>query len=158
MQTNGMLVTQDGYLVIKQWSYILEDILLLVSARDQLGRLLIALFVVISSIYYMRLNKSFHIYDTKFVKVKTVLPSLLFGAAVAIIIWISIFMGTFKYLLGSYDPVRYIAESVLFNGGGGGEVKFIDPISLEVVAEAWYPERASYGRMTMSNLVNSRGS
>lgn len=32
IQTNGMLVTQDGYLVVKQWSTILDDVLFYTSA------------------------------------------------------------------------------------------------------------------------------
>ena len=157
VQTNGMLVTQDGLLVVKQWNYILEDIFFLFYLKDQLARALVALFVIFSTFFYMKFSGSSKIFAYENMKLQNLIPSFLLGFAMAVFFGVLVFMCFFRYLLGSYDPVSYIVDSLVFQGGGGGELKLIDPLSLEVVADAWFPERCSFPRMTMTSVVSPIG-
>ncbi len=36
-------------------------------------------------------------------------------------------------------------------------MKLVDPVTLKVVAEAWFPERSSYPRMSMSRVKGPEG-
>ena len=46
IQTNGMLVTQDGYLVVKEWSTSVDDLLFYVSAQPLLVSNVLSDFVL----------------------------------------------------------------------------------------------------------------
>ena len=55
-----------------------------------------------------------------------------------------------KNILGNFEVIRFwVSNTVHMNGGGTGELKFFDPITLEIVAEAVMPDRCSVARMSM---------
>lgn len=73
----------------------------------------------------------------------------LFGLVVgAVIVFTVIVISMYSVTKLPFDPFRLIYEGSLFStstsiasAAGGGELKFIDPISLQIVAEAVLPER-----------------
>ena len=89
IQTNGMLVTQDGYLVIKQWNYILEDVLFFVYAKGALSKIFIAFIVIFSSVVYYLLNSNKSKKHTS-AYVPNVLIASLIGTDLAIITWVEL--------------------------------------------------------------------
>ena len=87
IQTNGMLVTQDGYLVIKQWNYILEDVLFFVYAKGALSKIFIAFIVIFTSVVYYLLNSNTSKKNNN-TFVPNVLISSLIGTILAIFTWV----------------------------------------------------------------------
>ena len=156
IQTNGMLVTQDGYLVIKQWSLILEDLQFFLSTKPQLMKLIMSLLLVSTTGVLMCRNKSFNPLPKENMFLN-ILVAILFGAILTSMGFMLIVFCTFKFILGSFSPYAFVANSLLSRGGGGGELKIIDPLTLTVVAEAMFPERSSFARMSMSALVTPNG-
>jgi hypothetical protein len=146
VQTNGMLVTQDGYLVIKQWSMVFEDLGLLVVAQPLILKLLLGLMIVAATGFYLR-RKETNTYTGVVVR----------GAVVGGFIFLAIILLFIRTILGNYDPLSFMTSSLVFYGGGGGELKIVDPISLLVVASAVLTERCSYARMAMVALESDDG-
>lgn len=146
VQTNGMLVTQDGYIVVKQWSLIFEDILFFVSAKKDLVKLLVALIVVSSGTIFYR-TSSVDKYT-----LSTLLRVVVGGGFIGAALFISIVMLIYYKILGSFNVWTFLTSNTLFYGGGGGELKIIDPISMEVIAKAQLTERCSFARMAMTSL------
>ena len=159
IQTNGMLVTQDGFIVVKQWDLIFEDILLAIAAKPYVAKIFYALFVVFSSIIFGLQSRSNGKLDEGKQKsfIRLLLLSGLLGSLLAFVGWFVVVVSSFTSIVGSFNPLRYFSSNILFYGAGGGELKIIDPISFEVVADMHFTERCSFARMALVNLTNSEG-
>lgn len=151
VQTNGMLVTTDGYLVTKQWSMNIEDLLYLRAASkpstlNQLLKLVIALSIVLATIDYFR-AKTF----TTGRLVKIIITAALLGLTI-LVVPVSIAL---QKRLGDFRVADYLTNNVLWlNGGGGGEIKIIDPLTFEVIQDFKLAERCSYPRLAMTKVKN----
>lgn len=159
IQTNGMLVTQDGYIVVKQWDLIFEDILLAIAAKPYVAKIFFALFVVFGTISFGLKSRSNGKLDegkqSSFLRI--LVSSALIGAVLGFIGWFAVVVSSFTSIVGSFNPARYFSSNLLFYGAGGGELKIIDPVSFEVVADMHFTERCSFARMALVNLTNSQG-
>jgi hypothetical protein len=62
----------------------------------------------------------------------------------------------FKFLFRwPFNLAIFWTSDIIFkNHGGGGELKLIDPLTLEVRADLWLEERCSYARMALARLDN----
>lgn len=141
VQTNGMLVTQDGLLVVKQWNLIPDDLFLFGFACWYIYRIGMAILVISMTVGYMRNQK-----HGSFV---AVLCGAL-GGLVGFAICLAIITAILTSICGPFEVIRFwTSNTINMNGGGTGEIKFIDPLSLEVVAEAVMPDRCSIARMAM---------
>lgn len=150
VQTNGVIVTSDGLLAIKQWALIPEDMFMYIYVFLRVPILLFFALIIASGVVgVMKLSKRLH------------LPSPLFwgltlGLIVGVFCLLLVFMGLFC-ALGFYpfDPVRFVTTNTWTNSrGGGGELKLVDPLTLDVTAEIFLEERCSFARMAMSTLPN----
>ena len=151
VQTNGMLVTSDGYIVVKQWSMILEDAIYLKAILQPLIiKVMIGISVVIYSITWYFVSKGkFSLSNKLFI----VLP---LGGLLSVLAILGYLTFTIISMNGPIDVFEFMTSNLLIrNGGGGGEVKLIDPVSLEVVRELQLAERASYARMAMYTLFDA---
>ena len=144
IQTNGMLVTQDGYLVVKQWSYTLEDVLLFVSAREKLGRLLVAMIVVISTVVYflpsgvVGENKT----GVRSHVVSNLIRSLLIGSIIGCILWVSCILS------GSYQIIAVFLTSyplLIFSTLPGLDLHGLLPLSPRYLRRLRLPRWDSSG-------------
>eukprot|EP01036_Dinobryon_divergens_P028296 gene28296-37227_t len=150
IQTNGMLVTQDGYLLIKQWNLIPDDLSLM--ASNVLFVRLSYLFTILSTVI------SFYILHKRWAWAPSAIAAPLFGYAIGRVVMLAFWMLFFFLVLGSYNPIMYLSSFHSLDPlAGRGEVKFIDPLTLEVVAEVVSAERFSYARMAVVALQNSDG-
>ena len=144
----SMLVTQDGYLVIKQWNLIPDDLALFMSSNNIFRILLVFLTAAGSLTAFFFVSKRFSWAVSAFAA-----PFL--GYIVGQVLFLLICMVVFFLLLGGYDPFTFLSSfHFLDPGAGRGELKIIvnifhsvyffiiyhkllqDPLSLEVVAEA----------------------
>lgn len=147
IQTNGMLVTHDGLIAIKQWPYILEDMSILVFRFPIITYVAVSVLVLLLTFsYWFSSKKEFNF-------------SILRKIVIVILLWIIVLIfvacGIIYKLSGPYDPMKFIFSGwALDNGSGGGELKLIDPISLEIRAEIKLNERCSYARMSMTTFPN----
>lgn len=152
IQTNGMIVTQDGLIVVKQWSTMLDDVLFYSAALLPIIPMIISIFLaslLISSKFFNQLSKS----KTSILLIVKVSFGLLIGSIISLTVIKFMMMSATKQ---SFDMKRFILDSRLFSAdSGGGEIKFIDPLSLSVVAEAVLPERCSIARMSLVAVNNS---
>lgn len=155
VQTNGMLVTSDGMLVLKQWNFNLEDAFYMKAGLSpDSRRLLTAAIVICTSLcvlpgwffYKKRLSIASLI-------VRFTLGLLLGAVLVVVLITVSV-----KQMTGPFNYFDFItSNTILMNGGGGGELKLIDPITFATVAEVKLPERCSYARMSMTPIFSPQG-
>jgi hypothetical protein len=148
VQTNGVIVTSDGLLAIKQWALIPEDMFLYIYTFLSIPVVaFLAALVLLGVVTVYKLTR------------KAGLPSpvffgLTFGVVLGGFFVLCIFMLLF-ILLGfyPYDPIRFLTTNTFKNDrGGGGELKLIDPITLETRAEIFLAERCSFARMALSAL------
>lgn len=144
VQTNGMLVTQDGYLVIKQWSWTSRE-LLFSAAHPDGQKMWFAAVAVSCALVHLLLRPG------------GALQSLLIGAVVGSVLWVAFFTSVPMRQTGAFNPLRFLADGLLSSNGGGGELKIVDPITLQVVASMDLPERCSFARMALSKVTNSDG-
>jgi hypothetical protein len=150
VQTNGMVVSSDGYLVIKQWSFILEDAALYLYAVPALIKAVgVLVLVCIALVLY------FSPVPAKRKTVYTRALGIAAGSGLGIGLAVAMFILLQWKIFGVYDPLQFVGANLWFNNmGGGGELKFVDPLTLEVVADLKLVERASFGRMALSALNN----
>ena len=151
VQTNGMVVSSDGYLVIKQWSFILEDAALYLYAVPAIGKVVAAFMLLVGlTVVYSIPSKSKNVY--------TITTGLIAGSGVALGSAVLLFILVQWKLFGYYDPIPFIGSNLFFdNAGGGGELKLVDPLTLEVVADLALVERCSFGRMSLSTVQTPQG-
>lgn len=148
VQTNGMLVTHDGLIAIKQWPYILEDMALFILRFPVIIRLSLAFLIITFTIAISTIPK-------KKYTAQKVAERLFISILVCISVLLLIACALIYKLSGSYDPIKFIFSGwFLKNGSGGGELKLIDPINLEIRAEIKLHERCSYARMSMTTFPN----
>jgi hypothetical protein len=144
VQTNGMVVSSDGYLVIKQWSFILEDAALYLFVMPAVAGGVVALMLIISLLVVFCIPR-------KQKNVYSITAGLLVGSGAGLGAAVALFILVQWKLFGTYDPVTFVGSNLFFNNaGGGGELKLIDPVSLAVVADLPLVERCSFGRMALS--------
>jgi hypothetical protein len=150
VQTNGMVVSSDGYLVIKQWSFILEDVGLYLYALPVILKLLVACVVGTAVLVVF-------VIPSKSRSPLAVTVGLVVGSAYGLGIFIALFITFIQYNFGTFDSVEFVITNLLEkNAGGGGQLKFVDPISLEVVADLTLVERCSFGRMALAATHNAQ--
>jgi hypothetical protein len=134
-------VTQDGLLVVKQWNLIPDDLFLFGFACWHIYRIGMAILVLGVTIGYMRAQKNGPVFA-----VLNGILGFLGGAVLCLVISTALLTA----ICGPFDPIRFwTSNTINMNGGGTGEIKFIDPLTLEVVAEAVMPDRCSIARMAM---------
>lgn len=143
--TNGMLVTQDGYLVIKQWSFNISDLGMFCIGKQIMFRVLSAVCLVCLTIAYFITRKPYTI--------GKVISKIITALIIAGIVWLSILIMMFMKLMGgSFSVPRFLADGLISRNSGGGELKIVDPITLQVVASSALPERCSFARMALSKV------
>ena len=149
VQTNGGILSSDGYIVVKQWAVNLEDFSTMFgTAVPMLRNLAIAVIVIFTTIAVFLLPRK-----------SSSLPVVLFASLCGALFGILVCTGGLIMLLrrgyGDFDAIKFITTNIPFNNfGGGGELKIIDPISLEIKADLFLNERCSFGRMALSALPN----
>mmetsp|Transcript_3156 Transcript_3156/g.4892 ORF Transcript_3156/g.4892 Transcript_3156/m.4892 type:complete len:550 (-) Transcript_3156:135-1784(-) len=149
VQTNGMLVSSDGLLVIKQWSMNFEDLGQLILIDPDIPKYILGVYVVavtIALISQFRVEISFG----------KMLHRYLIVTFFSMLTFIS-FVYCFIALLsgGIYNPWVFFASNLLYDShGGGGELKLIDPETLQLVAGVHLTERCSFARMALTVLPN----
>lgn len=173
VQTNGLLVSQDGLLVIKQWSWTIEEFLMVSLAEPLIPRAMITIFVitftVICCCLFSPSQRSMHSHTTlgeEITKEKTmrwisylrqVCLSMFFAALISILLVNAfVFAGQVRAVQkpwSTQNPLRYVLDGVLSPNRGGGELKLVDPWTLNVVAEIALPERCSFARMALSPVI-----
>eukprot|EP00981_Chlorochromonas_danica_P006812 scaffold1491_cov167-Ochromonas_danica.AAC.4 len=146
--TNGMLVTQDGLLVIKQWSYTALDLLFATLIRS--GRILLVVMAVAAVLVIYCLS------PTKWIAVRLFCAAT-FAPFLGGIFWISLLMAITYRNMGHFDLLRCLLDGFASPNVGGGELKLVDPLTLTVRAAIDLPERCSYARMALSHVMNSEG-
>lgn len=151
VQTNGMLVTQDGYLVVKQWSFILEDLLLYFYASPAVLKGLVAAAVIIGTSFLV--SKIMRTAWNKLTPRRSSRILITSSVRGVVLTAVGFMLFIMAFVQGSYNPLQFLlSNTLLSNGGGGGELKLLDPITMEVVANAKFPERCSFARMAMITL------
>jgi phosphate/sulfate permease len=147
VQTNGGILTSDGLVAIKQWSIIPEDIGLFAFAIPPLFAFLTAIVILSMYVVFRKLNR----WGTFVQIVGTAVIGPIVGLALVSVIGMMIL----KKMRGDFDPIVFLTTNTIFhNKGGGGELKLIDPITLEVAAELVLEERCSFARMALTTLPN----
>jgi hypothetical protein len=147
--TNGMLVTQDGLLVIKQFSLNIWHIyFMLEGKRDLFNRIYYTLMAVAVLIAFI---------PTKKQTLSRLIASVGRSVVVGHVVFYAFPLLVLYLICGTYNPIRFLADGLLSSNHGGGELKLLHPITLEVVAAAQLPERCSYGRMAMQAVTSPDG-
>lgn len=146
-QTNGMLVSHDGQLVVKQWPLVLRDMDFFFHAKPAM---LYALLAAVTTITVLRMTRTPAKQRTLAGLGLRLVGSLLLGGAVALVILGVVLT---KLANGRIDYVRFFSNNYL--RGEVGELKLVDPLSLQVTAALTLPERCSFARMALT--TSSRG-
>jgi hypothetical protein len=146
-----MLVTSDGYLVIKQWSFLFVDAMSIKVIPNKItGRVFMAaLFtpiVLAITIAFLRHRKS-----SKFSLIVALLINCAIALTISLIVTVTVVTKSFgKRINGPFSTMQFITTNLLKNDAGGrGELKIIDPNTLAIVADYHLPERCSYARMAI---------
>lgn len=150
VQTNGVIVTSDGLLAVKQWALIPEDMFIYIYSFLSPPLVLIFGVVLIFGIYTV------HSLSTKLSLPFPMYFGLTFGLLLGVFFILLVFMFLFRALgFYPYDPIQFLSTNTFRNDrGGGGELKLIDPITLETTAEIFLNERCSFARMALTALPN----
>lgn len=157
VQTNGMTITSDGYIVVKQWNFNLEDALYMKLSTDYLVAKITTAFFVIFSTIVVYLSP-FSRRRVKFSYSGFLLELLLASMLTITVVVFVVANGIRASTGGPFSTWEFITNDIVFrNGGGGGELQVIDPISLQVVSSIQLCERSSYPRMSVAPIVNHKG-
>lgn len=144
-----MVVSSDGYLVIKQWSFILEDAALYLYVMPVVLKVVAAGMLIAALVTVYLIPK-------KIRNPFTITGGLFVGSGVGLAAFVMLFLVVQWKLFGYSDPIKFITTNLFVeNLGGGGQLKFIDPLTLEVVADLSLVERCSFGRMSLSAVDNA---
>lgn len=149
VQTNGMVVSSDGYLVIKQWSFILEDAALYLYVMPSVVYvvLAVALVTALVAVYFI---------PRKLKNPITISIGLVLGSVTGLGALVCVFILIQWKLFGYYDPYTFVTTNLFVkNDGNSGQLKLIDPITLKVVADLSLRERCSFGRSALAGLDNT---
>jgi hypothetical protein len=161
--TNGMLVTSDGLLLVKQWSGQLTDLYFITASKPAMIKIWNALIFVFTAITFftMRRRRAAKLpAGQKLSNVKQIgigFISAFLGYILATVFSIVVIIVLAENYIQYFNPIRFVTDSLFSFNSGGGELKLIDPISLTVVASAQLPERCSFARMALSTVVNPEG-
>jgi hypothetical protein len=141
----GMLVTHDGQLVIKQWPLMVQDLDFFFHAKPALLYFLIAIVTTISALRMTNIPA-----EEKTVRGLTIRHaiSLLYGLVAVLVVMTLVLM---KLANGPFDFVRFFSNNFL--RGEVGELRLVDPDSLQVTAAITLPERCSFARMALTTSV-----
>ncbi len=154
VQTNGMLVTSDGHLVVKQWAFNLEDSLYVAGRKNYIILFVVAIllaFFFLAIYYFMQKKRNETVTKWQLAKVLSLLLVILFPTMLCVLNIIIIR----RIVGGPFSSWKFLTNNLVFaNGGGGSELKLIDPLSLKTVAELKLAERCSYPRLAMSYVKN----
>lgn len=155
VQTNGMLITQDGYIVIKQWALMVDDLLFYSSASPLLAPLFYTIIILSISSVWLYLRRGRNPAGAS----KSLTLSLLFGIPLGLLLSLAAVVSLITYITphnARMKPWPFLRDSAfLGTGSGGGELKFIDPVTFEVIAAAVLPDRCSVARMSMVSVFNA---
>lgn len=144
VQTNGMVVTHDGLLVIKQWPYLIEDMTMVLYRFKIIPKIFMAILaILLFRSAYNSVSKSKPLLRVLLGLIQTVSKFCLALAALAALFIVLITRGV-------YDVRKVFFTHLLYPNIG--ELKLIDPISLEVVAAEQLQERCSFARMALSTV------
>jgi hypothetical protein len=70
-------------------------------------------------------------------------------------IWLLVIVGSMMKQIGYFAIWRFILEGLMSPHFGGGEIKIIDPITLQVIASGTLPERVSWSRVGVIAVSNN---
>eukprot|EP00602_Paraphysomonas_sp_CaronLab_P009241 CAMPEP_0185035846 /NCGR_PEP_ID=MMETSP1103-20130426/27903_1 /TAXON_ID=36769 /ORGANISM="Paraphysomonas bandaiensis, Strain Caron Lab Isolate" /LENGTH=555 /DNA_ID=CAMNT_0027573117 /DNA_START=5 /DNA_END=1672 /DNA_ORIENTATION=+ len=149
VQTNGMLVTRDGLLVVKQWAMIFEDLAMLVLRFPTIPQVIVAVYVIALTLSTFTIrNKDY--------RLDNILSRNIYAMFIATgLLLVAVYVVVYKMAGGHFDVTKFFStNTVLTNYGGGGELKLIDPITLQPKASLQLVERCSFARMSLSSLPN----
>jgi hypothetical protein len=116
-----MLVTQDGFLVIKQWNYIPEDTSMLLGFNVYFRYFLMILIVISAIVSYVFFTSywKWSVFSAAFVS-----PAL--GYILAKILFVGFFMLLLWKTLGSFSVYQFLLGfDLLCPGGCGSELKLV---------------------------------
>jgi hypothetical protein len=151
VQTNGMVITHDGFLVIKQWAMFSEDLAMLTVKFPVIIKAVAAIYVVFVTIAILTS-------DRKSLSATGVVLRVFRSLLYCTLLLLSLTTLTFyKLANGPYDPWRLFTTNTFLSSegiGGGGELKLINPITLQTHASLKLTERCSFARMALSTLPN----
>jgi len=120
-----MLVTQDGYLLIKQWNLIPDDLSLL--SNNVIFTRLLYLFTIVSTI------ASFVFLRKRWSWSSSAMAAPIFGFGIGRVLMLALWMLAFSLLLGTYNPITFLSSFHSLDPlAGRGEVKFIVSIVVNV--------------------------
>jgi hypothetical protein len=156
--TNGMLVTHDGYLVVKQWSFHVGDLPLILASKKILKKVhtsLVGLFILMFFVIFYRKTSVTERSTTKMIAYAFM--AAFFGYIFASFLGITGLIATFRFAQGEFNMLRFVSDGWLSSNGGGGELRLIDPITLQVKASMQLPERCSFARMALQAIRNPQG-
>jgi hypothetical protein len=156
--TNGMLVTHDGYLLVKQWSFHVGDLPLILASKKILKKVhtsLVGIFVILFFAILYRKTSVTERSTTKMVAYAFI--ATFFGYLFASFLGIAGLIAAFRTAQGEFNMLRFVTDGWLSSNGGGGELRLIDPISLQVKASMQLPERCSFARMALQAIRNPQG-
>eukprot|EP01040_Poterioochromonas_malhamensis_P012541 gene12541-13727_t len=153
--TNGMIVTHDGYLLIKQWSLQLKDLALYTGGKRaliyaQYG--IVAITILVLAYFF---NRRFFKKSNAIIKAGvngglSVVIGYYLGNTIALAGMLTLF----TVLVGPFNWVRFVTDSWASPNFGGGELKLVDPLTLEVKVQSQLPERCAFARMALSTIKN----
>ncbi len=170
VQTNGMLVTSDveGLLVIKQWPWTIKEVILSYMSETLILKLMIAIMVVsfTALMYFTSSKRGWNKKqgEEKDASKGAMLPrwisrTLKCGFYSALITVLIINVITYTVFVkavrkDNQNLLRYIVDGIFSPTSGGGELKLVDPLTLQVRAAITLPEKCSYARMALSSVKN----
>lgn len=171
VQTNGMLATSDGNLIVKQWNMNIEDMFLMKFSSSPLmmRKVLIAVYTVFVSIMLLwgKFSRPHSVVVTKggekIVSRKDfnmmgMLAECFLGGLLGSLAFVGIFALIVYKTVGTYSLTQFLFSNTIFNdGAGGGELKVIDPLTFQVIANLQMCERAGFPRMALTPVVNADG-
>jgi hypothetical protein len=152
VHTNGMVVTHDGLLVIKQWNLIVEDLAFFIALVPKLVKFSVAIVVGSFSIYFGK-----YFIQKKSFSFGSLFSNLVYSILTPLIFLVLSFLILIYKLSGPFDIFLYLfSNTILNNRGGYGELKLVHPETLETVADLKLSERCSFARMALSTVIPNK--
>jgi hypothetical protein len=143
IQTNGMVVSSDGLLVIRQWPYLIEDTLIVIYAMPPIT---IGFCFVFCVVFWLSLSSS---RSSKPTSVLNTAYRLARGCVICALIYTAAFSLLTYKMAGSFDIFKFLFKT---GATSGSELKLIDPLTMEVRAEIIIPERCAYARTALTTV------
>jgi hypothetical protein len=169
VQTNGMLVTSDGNLIVKQWNMNIDDMFMMKfsSSPVMMRKVITAVYTVFITLLIVWGRFSRPVLATSFAASKHATASkqrvfsftgLLLEAFIGLLLGTMAFVGIFSLIVyktaGPYSLKQFLLSGLVWDdGAGGGELKVINPLTFEVIANLQMCERAGYPRMALAPIT-----